>query len=308
MKILVTGSGGFLGGHLCRALRAQRHEVTTFRSRECDLRRADALARFNHAQYDQIYHLAAWTQAGDWCLTHPGEQWIENHQINTNVLAWWQTQQPQAKLIALGSSCCYEPGQPHREDQFLTARPIESLFTYAQTKRMLYVGLEALRKQYGLRYLFGIPSTLYGPDYHLDGRQMHFIFDLMRKIVDGKEHGTPVVLWGDGSQKRELTHVGDFASALMQLAERCDNEIVNIGSGVEYSIRHYAEELCAIVGTDPRSIQYDTSRYVGAPSKVLRVDKLQQLLPDAPRRELRKGLEEIIDWYQRQPRPKDLTS
>jgi len=298
MKILVTGSGGFLGGHLCRALRAQGHDVTTFRSQECDLRRADALNRFNNERYDHVYHLAAWTQAGDWCLTHPGEQWIVNQQINTNVLAWWHTQQPQAKLIALGSSCCYEPGHPHREDLFLSSRPIESLFTYAQTKRMLYVGLEALRKQYGLRYLFGIPSTLYGPDYHLDGRQMHFIFDLMRKIVDHKKRGTPVVLWGDGSQKRELTHVEDFASALIQLAARCDNEIVNIGSGVEYSIRHYAEELSAVVGSDPRSIQYDTSRYVGAPSKVLDVGKLQRLLPDAPRRPLRSGLQEIVAWFQ----------
>ena len=66
------------------------------------------------------------------------------------------------------------------------------------SKRMLYVGLCALHKQYATKYLLLVPSTLYGSGYHLDGRQMHFIFDLLRKITSAKRTGEPVVLWGDG--------------------------------------------------------------------------------------------------------------
>jgi GDP-L-fucose synthase len=296
MKILVTGGTGFLGAHLCAKLRALGHDVTALGSKDADLRIPGALDAYSE-RCDQIYHLAAWTQAGDFCLYHPGEQWIINQQMNTNVLAWWKERQPQAKLIAMGSSCCYEPGSPHLEENFLKGLPTESLFTYAFTKRMLYVGLRALQRQFALRYLLFVPSTLYGPGYHLDGRQMHFIFDLLRKIVNGRRKGEAVVLWGDGSQSRELIHVDDFAAAAARLAEREENDIFNIGAGVEYSIRWYAEELSRLVGYDPALIQYDTSKYVGAKSKVLEVGKLKRALPDFQPTEIKAGLKSIVDWY-----------
>jgi len=196
MNILVTGATGFLGTALCRALENRGHFVVRLGSKDCDLTKQGSLDRFNDRAYDQIFHLAAWTQAGDFCLAHPGEQWVINQQINTNVLAWWHKSQRQAKLIAMGTSCAYSPDLPLSEEHYLSGLPIDSLFTYAMSKRMLYVGLLALAKQFDMRYLCLVPSTLYGAGYHLDGRQMHFIFDLIRKILSAKLHGTPVVLWG----------------------------------------------------------------------------------------------------------------
>src|SRR5438445_8537684 len=188
MKILVTGSSGFLGTALCRRLRERGDDFVGLTSSNCDLTKPDSLERFNDQRYDQIYHLAAWTQAGDFCLKHPGEQWIINQQINTNVLAWWQQRQAQAKLVFIGTSCAYEPGSSLREDEYLVGEPIDSLYTYAMTKRMLLIGARALNRQHGLKYLCAVPSTLYGPGYHVDGRQMHFIFDFIRKIILGKEY------------------------------------------------------------------------------------------------------------------------
>ena len=107
MDILVTGATGFLGTRLSVHLESQGHRVVRVGSRNGDLTRADSLKRFNDRRFDQVYHLAAWTQAGDFCLRHPGEQWIINQQINTNVLSWWHQRQPQAKLIAIGTSCAY---------------------------------------------------------------------------------------------------------------------------------------------------------------------------------------------------------
>ncbi|HXT60293.1 MAG TPA: NAD-dependent epimerase/dehydratase family protein [Pirellulales bacterium] len=297
MKVLVTGATGFLGTALAASLEAEGHQVARLGSRNCDLTRAASLSAFDGVRYDQIYHLAAWTQAGDFCLSHPGEQWVINQQINTNVLAWWRDSQPQAKLIAMGTSCSYSPNLELVEENYLDGTPIDSLFTYAMTKRMLYAGLLALSRQFGLKHLCLVPSTLYGPGYHTDGRQMHFIFDLIRKIIRGKLYGEPVVLWGDGRQARELVYVNDFVAAATQLAAGVDNELVNIGAGQEHSIRHFAALICEEVGYDFERIEFDTSRYVGAKSKCLSVAKLARLLPGFSRTPLDAGLKTTIEWF-----------
>jgi GDP-L-fucose synthase len=297
MEILVTGATGFLGTALCTKLEAMGHKPVRLNSKNCDLTSAESLLSFNDRVYDQIYHLAAWTQAGDFCLYHPGEQWIINQQINTNMLAWWQRYQPQAKLICIGTSCAYGPDQELTEKKYLVGTPIESLFTYAMTKRMLYVGLLSLQKQFGLKYLCLVPSTLYGPGYHTDGRQMHFIFDLIRKIMRGKIYGEPVVLWGDGYQRRELVFVDDFVKIMLQLVLTSENDLINIGAGEEFTICHFAQLVCKLVGYEFDKIQFDATRYVGAKSKLLSTAKLKQLIPNVTLTSLEVGLERTIERF-----------
>jgi GDP-L-fucose synthase len=297
MRILVTGGTGFLGTALTRRLRADGHAVTSLGSRDADLTQAEPLAAFSGERFDVIYHLAAWTQAGDFCLRHPGEQWIHNQQINTNMLAWWQRHQPLAKLVAMGTSCSYAPDLPLVEKEYLNGTPLESLYTYAMTKRMLLVGLRSLAAQFGLRYLYLVPSTLYGPGYHTDGRQMHFIFDLIRKLLAAKSGGPPAVLWGDGYQKRELIYIDDFVDAAVRLAATVDNDIVNVGSGEEHSIRDFAATICTIIHYDPTEVKYDSAKYVGARSKVLNVAKLARLLPGRRATSLEAGLRATIGWF-----------
>lgn len=307
MNVLVTGASGFLGRHLVRELQARQYKVTELSSRICDLRKSDSLAQFDGQKFDKIFHLAAWTQAGDFCLHHPGEQWIINQQINTNVLSWWHRQQPQAKLIAIGTSCSYDSSLALKEENYLRGQPIESLFTYAMSKRMLHTGLLALAKQFGLKFLTVVPSTLYGPGYHKDGRQMHFIFDLIRKIVAGKKHGSPVVLWGNGFQKREIVHVHDFAKLMLELDQRIENDIVNIGSGQEFTIREFAQQISGILDFDFFKIEFDTARYTGATSKCLNIEKLHSIIPDFKMRPLEQGLAETIRSFVDDRREKELT-
>jgi GDP-L-fucose synthase len=294
MEILITGATGFLGISLCRRLEAEGHKIVKLGSRDCDLTLRDSLGRFNHTKFDHIFHLAAWTQAGDFCLYHSGEQWIINQLINTNVLNWWRRRQPQAKLIAMGTSCAYSPDLDLTEENYMDGCPIESLFTYAMTKRMLYAGLLAINKQFGLNYLCLVPSTLYGPGYHADGRQLHFIFDLIRKILRGKHYGEPVILWGDGYQKRELVFVEDFVSLMLRLNSSCSNELINIGAGEEHSIRYFAELICDIVDYDFESIRFDVSKYVGAKSKCLSIEKMKNLLTTHDMTPITTGIQRTI--------------
>lgn len=301
MKILITGATGFLGRHLVPTLGQAGHAVTSFGSRQCDLLQQASLDRFTD-RYDQIWHLAAWTQAGDFCVRHPGEQWVINQRINTNVLDWWRSRQPQAQLIAIGTSCSYAPGLDLKEENYLEGAPVPELYAYAMTKRMLLVGLQALSRQYGLQYLYLIPNTLYGPGYHTDGRQQHFVFDLIRKILRGRAFNEHVRLWGDGYQKRELVYVTDFVNAAIELAGSTSNEIINeiinVGSGSEQTIRWYAERICRLVQYDPSEIDYDTSRYTGVRSKQLAIGKLKTLLPKFEPTPIDAGLERTVKWYE----------
>jgi GDP-L-fucose synthase len=296
MKILVTGASGFIGTSLCAKLRGQGHEVRGLSSKECDLTQ-NGLFKLGKEKYDYIFHLAAWTQAGDFCLRHPGEQWVINQKMNTHVLDWWHQEQAQAKLICMGTSCAYSPDMNLSEENYMNGEPIESLYTYAMTKRMLYAGVRALNKQYGLKYLCLVPSTVYGPGYHTDGRQMHFIFDLIRKIIRGKEYGDEVVLWGNGYQKRELVYIDDFTDSLLHLAFKYENRLINIGSGEEFSIRHFADTICELLNYDNSLIKYDTSKYVGAESKCLSVKLLRELYPEAKATPLKTGIERTIAWF-----------
>jgi GDP-L-fucose synthase len=298
LKIFVTGGSGFLGRNLLGALKTDGHFVVAPTSRDCNLLDSDSLADWNLHTFDRIYHLAAWTQAGDFCLKHPGEQWIKNQKLNTNVLAWWAERQPQAKLVTIGTSCAYSPELPLVEENYLYGQPVESLYTYAQTKRMLWIGQLALANQFGLKHLSIVPSTLYGPNYHTDGRQPHFIFDLLRKIINGKRDGSPVVLWGDGYQKRELVHIDDFVRIALELSDLVDNEIVNVGAGEEYSIRYFAEIISEAINFEPTLIRYDTSKYVGAKSKCLDILKLKRIIPDYLPIKIKAGLLTVIRWIE----------
>ena len=301
MKIFVTGGNGFLGSALKKHLIDGSNEVVSPTSEECNLVLEDSLKKFEDEDFDQIYHLAAWTQAGDFCLLHPGEQWIINQKINTNVLSWWQKKQPQAKLIFMGTSCAYSPECDLVEENYMLGEPIDSLYTYAMTKRMMYQGARAMQKQFGLDWLCAVPSTLYGPGYHSDGRQMHFIFDLIRKILRGKYFGEPVVLWGDGHQRRELVYLDDFIKTLINVNTNNKNVLINIGAGKDYSIREFASIICNLVSYDQEKIQYDTTKYVGAKTKKLSVEKLISIYPDYIERQtkLNEGIKSVIEWFKK---------
>lgn len=289
MKALVTGASGFLGRHLCPELERRGWEVV------CIHRNKPLNIGFS--EYDIIFHLAAATQAGDYCLYHSGEQWIQNQNINTRALSMWQDHSPHAKLITIGSSCAYAPGSNLKEENYMSGEPHDSLYTYAMTKRMLYQGCRALNRQFGMNYLYLVPSTLYGPNYHTDGRQAHFIFDLIRKIIRGKELNEKVTLWGTGNQVREVIYIDDFIKLMLQLNDKVENDIFNVGCGESRTIKSFANEICKIAQYDPDDIVYDFTKYSGAGEKTLNTDKMEKVLGVQTKPSLHGGLKSTVDWY-----------
>jgi GDP-L-fucose synthase len=298
MKVIVTGASGFIGRRLCKKLKELDYDVLGLSSLDADLTIQGSLKKYSNIKFDKIFHLAAWTQAGDFCLYHSGDQWIFNQQINTNILEWWKNYQPQAKLISFGTSCSYPETGVLTENRYLSGQPVEGLYSYAMTKRMLLVGQKSLNKQYNLNYLTVIPSTVFGPGYYSHGKQLHFIFDLIRKALEYKYLGKDIILWGDGEQRRELVYIDDFISELLKLDKVVNNDIVNIGAGIDFSISEFMNMICNILSINPSVVKYDTNKYVGAKSKKLDNKKLDSILKNRKRLSLEEGLRNTIKWME----------
>jgi GDP-L-fucose synthase len=120
---------------------------------------------------------------------------------------------------------------------------------------------------------------------------MHFIYDLVRKILEAKATGQPAVLWGDGSQRREIVHAQDFVNAMLKLVnnDRAVGEVINLGAGTDCTIREFASEICRQTRTPESLVAYDTGKYVGAKAKRLDTAKVTRLIPWTPR-----GVQECV--------------
>jgi GDP-L-fucose synthase len=296
-KIFITGGNGFLGRHLIPILKKDNLVISPS-SKKVNLMNFNDLKKIT-TNFDEIYHLAAWTQAGDFCLNNQGAQWINNQIMNSNIIKWWSTSQKKAKLIFIGSSCCYSELGNFKEENFIHDIPHASLMSYAMTKQMLAQGARACAEQYNLKWLCFVPPTLYGANYHTDERQSHFIFDLIKKILRGKFYNKKVILWGNGKQRREIMHVKDFVKNILLVNKKINNQIVNIGSKKDYSIREFAKTISKIIGYDHQDIIYDLSKYVGANKKKLNIKKIKKIVPGYEKNliNIKIGLKEVIKWY-----------
>jgi GDP-L-fucose synthase len=156
------------------------------------------------------------------------------------------------------------------------------------------VGAQAYREQYGLSSIFVLPTNLYGPRDNFDLETSHVIPALIRKMLESPDE---VVLWGDGSPTREYLYVEDCAEGLALAAERYDGaEPVNLGTGVETSIRETAELVAEAVGFEGR-IVWDTSMPNGQPRRSLDASRAEELFGFRARTPLREGIARTVAWY-----------
>ena len=295
MNALITGATGYLGRELSKKLKSLGWHIYVSNSKQANLENVENLFQYNDIKFDYIFHLAVVTKSGHYCYNNQGTQWEKNQLLNTNILLYWRHQQPQAKMVCMGSSCSYNPKFLFPdEEQYLLHYPDESLYTYAMTKRILLAGLRAFEKQDELKWLYFVPSTIYGPNFENDNR--HFIFDFIRKAESCKLNNTPIEIWGSGSQLRDLVYNSDAVEMIVGLLDR-ENEVYNLGSGDLRSMREYIEIICDAMNIDKKQIVYTPEKHVGVFQRSMSMQKVHKALPNFKPTSVQDGLEKTIQFY-----------
>jgi GDP-L-fucose synthase len=296
VRVLVTGGGGFVGSHLVERLQDRGEEPFVARRRDYDLTAwEDAERLFAHARPELVYHLAAEVGGIGANRANPGRYWYANLMMGAHVLELAR-RHGVAKVVVTGTVCSYPKFAPvpFSEDDLWDGYPEETNAPYGVAKKAVLVGAQAYREQYGLPTAFLLPANLYGPRDNFDLETSHVIPALIRKMLAGEDE---VVLWGDGSPTREFLYVEDLVEGLLLAADRYDGvEPVNLGTGVETSIRELAETIAGVTGFGGR-IVWDSSMPNGQPRRSLDASRAQELFGFTARTALRDGLERTVDWY-----------
>lgn len=296
MRTLVTGGGGFLGTHLVERLERAGHDVVVARRRDYDLTRYDDTERlFADARPELVFHLAAEVGGIGANRENPGRYWYANLMMGAHVLELSRLREV-SKLVVAGTVCAYPKFTPvpFSEDDLWNGYPEETNAPYGVAKKAVLVGAQAYREQYGTNAIFLLPANLYGPRDNFDLQSSHVIPALIRKMVDATGE---VVLWGDGSPTREFLYVDDCAEGLLLAADRYDSPApVNLGTGVETSIRELAETIADVTGFTGELV-WDTTMPNGQPRRQLDASRAEQLFGFRARTPLREGLEKTVAWY-----------
>lgn len=184
------------------------------------------------------------------------------------------------RLMFLGSSCIYPKlaPQPLREDALLTGELEPTNEPYAIAKITGIKLCEAYNHQYQRQYISVMPTNLYGPNDNYDLNNSHVLPALIRKAHEAKLRADEsLVVWGTGTPMREFLYADDLADACVYLMEQgYDGPLLNIGTGIDITIRELAETVAKVVGF-AGDLVFDASKPDGTPRKLMDVTRLTQL-------------------------------
>lgn len=280
-KIYVAGHRGMVGSAIVRSLQKNGYQNLVLKtSAELDLRSQQAVADFFTNEKPEYVFLAAAKVGGIVANnTYRADFLYENLAIQNNVIHAAYVNQV-TKLMFLGSSCIYPKlaPQPLKESYLLTGLLEPTNEPYAIAKIAGIKMCEAYRAQYGCNFISVMPTNLYGPNDNYDLQNSHVLPAMIRKFHEAKTRGDQSMeLWGTGSPMREFLYADDLAEACLFLMETYnESELVNIGTGVDVTIKELAETVQRIVGFTGE-IKWDTNRPDGTPRKLMDVSKLHGL-------------------------------
>ncbi|XQK38831.1 GDP-L-fucose synthase [Escherichia coli] len=279
-----------VGSAICRQLSLRDDiELVVKTHKELDLTvQKDVDAFFAQEKIDQVY-LAAAKVGGIYANnTFPAEFIYQNLMIESNIIHSAHKAGIQ-KLLFLGSSCIYPKfaEQPMNESALLTGILEPTNEPYAIAKIAGIKLCESYNRQYGRDYRSVMPTNLYGINDNFHPENSHVIPALMRRFHEAKESGAPeVIVWGTGTPMREFLYVDDMAAASVHVME-LDEAIyqqnsqpmlshINVGTGVDCSIREMAETMASVVGYQGK-IVFDVTKPDGTPRKLMDVTRLKNL-------------------------------
>ncbi|HEX8559804.1 MAG TPA: GDP-L-fucose synthase [Pyrinomonadaceae bacterium] len=304
-RICVTGGGGFLGRVVVSKLRERGHEdVVVVRKRDYDLVRGEDVTRlYRELSPRVVIHLAAVVGGIGANRENPGRYFYDNLMMGAQLIEGARLSGVE-KFVQVGTICAYPKFTPvpFKEDDLWNGYPEETNAPYGVAKKALLVQCQAYRDQYGFNGVYLLPVNLYGPGDNFDPNTSHVIPALIKKFVDARERGLPSVeVWGTGAATREFLYVDDAAEGIVLAAEKYDGrDPVNLGSGMEMSIRELAELVARETGF-AGEIVWDASKPDGQPRRALDVTRARELFGFEARVGFVEGLRRTIAWYREAP-------
>ena len=277
-KIYVAGHRGLVGSAIIRNLESKGYKNIVARTRqELDLMQTEAVNQFYNQEKPEVVIDAAAKVGGIHANSiYPAEFIYDNLTIQNNLIHG-AYQADVKKFVFLGSSCIYPKmaAQPLKEEYLLTGALEPTNEWYAIAKIAGIKMCQAYRKQYGFDAISIMPTNLYGPGDNFDLQNSHVLPALIRKFHEAKiNNGSNVTVWGTGSPKREFLFVDDMADASVFLMENySDEQIVNVGTGIDVTIKELAELIKKAVGFNGELV-FDTTKPDGTPRKLMDVSFL----------------------------------
>jgi len=324
-RIYVAGHRGLVGSAIVKNLESKGYTNLVYRThKELDLLDANAVAEFFESEKPEYVILAAAKVGGIVANnTYRADFIYENLQIQNNVIHQSYLNGV-TKLLFLGSTCIYPKNapQPMKEDSLLTSELEYTNEPYAIAKIAGIKMCESYNIQYGTNFTSVMPTNLYGPNDNFDLETSHVLPALLRKMHEAKLNNTPKVeIWGSGKPRREFLYSEDMADACVFLLENRDfkdtyqsedgsndtctpnsvktqeirNTHINIGTGVDVSIKELAETIKKIVGYEGE-LYFDSSKPDGTMVKLTDPSKLHAL-GWKHTVELEEGIRRVYEWY-----------
>lgn len=299
-KIYIAGHTGLVGSAIHRKLVQEGYTNLLEKTiEEMDLTEQANVNRFFAQEKPEYVFLAAARVGGIYAnSTYPAEFIYQNLGIQTNIIhAAYQN--GARKLLFLGSSCIYPKfaAQPMKEESLLTGLLEPTNEYYAIAKIAGLKTVQAYRRQYGFCGISIMPTNLYGMGDNFDLKTSHVLPALIRKFHEAKTaKAAEVSVWGTGTVRREFLHVDDLAdAALFLMLNYDDEEIINVGTGEDITIRELCDIVAEVTGFSG-NIVFAQSMPDGTPRKLLDVSRLFAL-GWQPRIPLRIGIEDTYRWY-----------
>ncbi|MCM4160979.1 GDP-L-fucose synthase [Antarcticibacterium flavum] len=304
-RIYIAGHKGMVGTAIWKKLQAEGYSNLNGKtSKELDLRNQKDVNNFINSERPDVIIDAAARVGGIMAnKEYPYQFLMENLQMQNNLIDAAYRNDVQ-KFIFLGSSCIYpkHAPQPIKEEYLLTGSLEPTNEFYAIAKIAGVKACEAINREYGRDFHSLMPTNLYGPNDNFDLQTSHVLAAMIRKFHDAKMksektgHREPVELWGTGTPFREFLHVEDLADAVcFAMENNLPENLYNVGSGNELSIKDLAELIQKIVGHQG-DIHWDSSKPDGTPRKLTSIDKLKREGWES-RISLEEGIRSTYEWF-----------
>ena len=209
------------------------------------------------------------------------------------------------KFVSIGTICAYPKFTPvpFKEEDLWAGYPEETNAPYGLAKKMLLVQGQAYRQQYNFNSIYLLPVNLYGPGDNFNPRSSHVIPALIKKCVDAVESGAEqIIVWGDGTPTREFLYVEDCVKGILLATEHYNgDEPVNLGSGMEVSIKELVHLIASLVGFKGNLV-FDADKPNGQPRRRLDVSRAKAYFSFEAKTDFETGLKQTINWYKQQRR------